>query len=70
MEPVTRHYLNATEGSQQPPAPETNDGGSDNTPQPGRSAAVGCIYDANGSKKDASSLLPGFVDAGSAGSKY
>lgn len=70
--PVTQHHLNAAEGTQDAPAPETSLGGSDNTPQalPGTSAATGNIYESSGASHRASEHLPGFVDAGSAGSKY
>lgn len=67
---VTQHHLNATEGTQDAPPPSTGLGGSDNTPQPGKSAAVGNVYESNGGSCKASDYLPGFVDAGSAGSKY
>lgn len=69
-EPRNMHKDLAIEGGDPQPSVPASSGGTDNTPQPGRSAAVGCIYDYNGAVKEASSLLPGYVDAGSAGSKY
>ncbi len=67
---VTRHHLNATEGTQDVPSPGISDGGSDNTPQPGVSAATGNVYESSGAACKASDYLPPGVDAGTAGSKY